>query len=139
MINVPELSIEIDVIKALIEGKTHYTLVADALAAFKTKFRYSERDVAYHLGISKSEVHRLMGISKLIPQLKAAAINYNVEKYVLVKVTELKENDPNRGELVFKILAGELKKYSDVREVRSVQLNRPKKKCCETCKKPLAA
>ncbi len=87
----------------------HYIDQADSILGYQKLTGVSERKITASLGISKSEVHRCLQIAKLPKDLKEAAKQHNVEKYVLLEWDELPKG-PLRDQIRQKILAGEISK-----------------------------
>ena len=83
-------SIEIT-IKHMIKTGEHYVHVANKIREYHEKTGYSERTMASWLGISKSEIHRMVLISYMDDSVKHAALMNNTEKYVLLEWDELRD------------------------------------------------
>jgi hypothetical protein len=104
-------------IEYLKEDEIHYTSKAKAILSVYRKLHISERDLAEKICMSKSEIHRMILIAKLDLDIHEAAIRHRVEKYVLVKLAELK----NKGRSVTystvydSIMIGESRHYSSVK------------------------
>lgn len=73
----------------------HYMELADMVYLTRMAERLSERELATKFEISKSEIHRLIVLAELDLEMRQAAKEFNIEKYVL-----LEWHDLNRG--VFK-------------------------------------
>ena len=69
----------------------HYTEEARIVREIAQTKGLSERKISALTGYSKSEIHRLLLISRLPEEVIRAAKAYNVEKYVLLEYTELPE------------------------------------------------
>jgi len=69
----------------------HYTEEARIVREIAQTKGLSERKISALTGYSKSEIHRLLLISRLPEEVIRAAKTYNVEKYVLLEYTELPE------------------------------------------------
>jgi ParB family chromosome partitioning protein len=87
----------------------HYIDQADSIWGYKKLTGASERKIQSALGISKSEVHRCLMIAKLPKQLKEAAKEFNIEKYVLLEWDAI-ATDEVKKKLRKKIVEGEITK-----------------------------
>lgn len=74
----------------------------------------SERQIAKQLGISKSEVHRYLKIINLPDNVKQAAFNFNIQKYVLLDWDSLEEGII-KSKMKFKILVGKIRTRAEFR------------------------
>jgi hypothetical protein len=81
-------SLEIE-IKGLLFANDHYVHISNKLRSYYELTGYAERTMAHHLGVSKSELHRLILIAYMPDSMKTAAVTYNTEKYVLLEWAEL--------------------------------------------------
>jgi ParB family chromosome partitioning protein len=106
----------------------HYIDQADSIYGYQKLTGTSERKITAALGISKSEVHRCLMIAKLPKDLKEAAKNFNIEKYVLLEWEELPRNE-FKDEIKEKILSGEITKRLQLKRIISqLKIEKPKKK-----------
>lgn len=106
----------------------HYIDQADSIYGYQKLTGTSERKITAALGISKSEVHRCLMIAKLPKDLKEAAKNFNIEKYVLLEWEELPKNE-FKDEIKEKILSGEITKRLQLKRIISqLKIEKPKKK-----------
>lgn len=94
----------------------HYIDRADGILNYQKTTGASERKICDALGISKSEVHRSLLISKMTKKLKEAAKSHNIEKYVLVEFDAL-PNDGFKKEVEKQILAGDIVKRAQLKRV----------------------
>jgi len=69
---------------------------------------YSERAMAKIFGVSKSEMNRLLIVSRLDSKLLAASKEYEIEKWVLFDFHNLKGCRSTKIRIKKEILAGEL-------------------------------
>lgn len=92
----------------------HYIDKADGIFNYQKATKASERKIQAALGISKSEVHRSLMIAKLPENIKEAAKEFDVEKYVLVEFDAL-EKGAFRTKIEKQILAGEIKKRAELK------------------------
>ncbi|MCB9094355.1 MAG: ParB/RepB/Spo0J family partition protein [Halobacteriovoraceae bacterium] len=92
----------------------HYIDQADSIFAYKKTTGASERKIQSSLGVSKSEVHRCLMIAKLPVKVKEAAKRYNIEKYVLLEWSKLK-NKTQKSQLRELIVSGELVKRAQLK------------------------
>lgn len=67
----------------------HYIDTADGILNYQKATQASERKITAALGISKSEVHRSLIVSRLPGEIKEAAKRNDVEKYVLLEYDAL--------------------------------------------------
>jgi len=98
----------------------HYIDQADSIMAYKKTTGSSERKIQSSLGISKSEVHRCLQIAKLPSSVKEAAKDFNIEKYVLLEWSKIK-NRKKKKEIQSLIVSGELTKRSQLKEMISIE------------------
>ncbi len=96
----------------------HYIDQADSIAAYKKTTGSSERKITASLGVSKSEVHRCLQISRLPVAVKEAAKEFNIEKYVLLEWSKIK-NRKTKVSVKKMIVAGELTKRSELKKILS--------------------
>ncbi len=99
----------------------HYIDKADGIYHYQKATGASERKIEADLGISKSEVHRALIISKLSAEIKEAAKTYNIEKYVLVEFQE-EQNAQLKMLMNQKILEGSLRKRHHLRDMKKQYL-----------------
>lgn len=93
----------------------HYIDQADSIFGYKKLTGASERKIQSALGISKSEVHRCLLIAKMPKDLKEAAKEFNIEKYVLLEWSALEKGKP-KDEILKLILTGKIKKRTELRK-----------------------
>ncbi len=106
----------------------HFIDQADSIFGYQKLTGSSERKITAALGISKSEVHRCLMIAKLPKDLKEAAKEYNIEKYVLLEWDELPKNE-FKDEIKGSILSGEVTKREQLKRIISqLKIEKPKKK-----------
>jgi ParB family chromosome partitioning protein len=94
----------------------HYIDKADGILNYQKATKASERKITAALGISKSEVHRSLLISKLAKRVREAAKTYDIEKYVLLEYDALQSGEFKKA-IEKKILSGELKKRSQLKRL----------------------
>ncbi|MCM2350590.1 MAG: ParB/RepB/Spo0J family partition protein [Bacteriovoracaceae bacterium] len=105
----------------------HYIDQADSIYGYQKLTGTSERKITAALGISKSEVHRCLMIAKLPKDIKEAAKNFNIEKYVLLEWDELPQNE-FKDEIKGKILSGDITKRVQLSKIISqLKIEKPKK------------
>ena len=106
----------------------HYIDQADSIYGYQKLTGTSERKITAALGISKSEVHRCLMIAKLPRDIKEAAKEFNIEKYVLLEWNELPKNE-FKDEIKSRILSGEITKRLQLKRIISqFKIEKPKKK-----------
>jgi len=94
----------------------HYIDKADGIGAYQKATGFSERKIQNALGISKSEVHRGLLISKLDMEVKEAAKQFNIEKYVLLEWDAL-EPGQFKDEIKDEIVDGRIVKRSQLKRM----------------------
>lgn len=105
----------------------HYIDQADSIYGYQKLTGTSERKITAALGISKSEVHRCLMIAKLPKQLKEAAKQFNIEKYVLLEWDELPKNE-FKDEIKNRILGGEITKRVQLKRIiGQFKIEKPKR------------
>ena len=87
----------------------HYIDQANGIYNYQQATKATERKIVSVLGISKSEVHRSLVIAKLPLELKEAAKQFDIEKYVLVEYEAL-EDSPIKDKLYDQIVEGKIRK-----------------------------
>ncbi len=92
----------------------HYIDKADGILNYQKATDSSERKIQNALGSSKSEVHRSLIIAKLPENIKNAAKEFNIEKYVLLEF-EVMDNSPLKKKISKEIIAGKIRKRVDLR------------------------
>lgn len=102
-------------IRQLHKERYHYIEVAEAIVNFYNETHFSERTMAKQLGISKSEIHRLLKLGSLPASLKNAAKTYDTEKYVLLDWFALPEGTI-KNVLRTDIISGKLTNRKKLRE-----------------------
>jgi hypothetical protein len=104
-----------------VKNSIHWTLLADMVSDLKKLTNMSERNLAVALNMSKTEIHRLMVIADLPKSFKFIAQVTNMEKYVLLEWTELKD-EKIKNKLGKKIVAGEIVKRKQLKNhLRALQ------------------
>lgn len=63
----------------------HYLEKADVIAEFKSKSGLSERALAAALGISKSQIHRYIDLSRTRIDLRLAVLEHNTDFHVMAR------------------------------------------------------
>ncbi len=91
----------------------HYVDKADGILNYQLATEASERKIQAALGISKSEVHRSLLIAKMPRNLKEAAKQHDIEKYVLLEWDALSKS-PLKNEIEKKILDGVITKRAEL-------------------------
>lgn len=87
----------------------HYIDQADSIWGYQKLTEASERKIQAALGISKSEVHRCLLIAAMPKDVKEAAKEHNIEKYVLLEWHQL-PNGALKTEVKKDILSGKITK-----------------------------
>lgn len=89
----------------------------ELLNEYRFTYQLSERGVASRLGMSKSQVHRLISL-KIIPEMVwdylESGRGYNLEKYVLFDLSKMPESVIRK--LAPKIVSGEIQKRAHLKE-----------------------
>jgi len=85
----------------------HYIDKADGILNYQQVTKASERKIQKALGISKSEVHRSLLIARLPDDIKEAAKQYDIEKYVLLEFDAIDES-PLKDKIEREIIAGQI-------------------------------
>lgn len=116
----------------------HYIDKADGILNYQKTTGASERKICDALGISKSEVHRSLLISKMTKKLKEAAKSHNIEKYVLVEFDALPTGNFKK-EVEKKILSGEIIKRAQLKRILSTGVITETKTARKTSTKKVAA
>jgi ParB family chromosome partitioning protein len=93
----------------------HYTEKATELLGLMVKYDHSERSLAIAAYISKSEIHRMITIAKMSAEIKHAAKEFNIEKYVLLELVGIKDLS-TRKSATSKILSGEIRRRKQLRD-----------------------
>ncbi len=96
----------------------HYIDQADSIAAYKKTTGSSERKIQSALGVSKSEVHRCLKISRLPIAVKEAAKEFNIEKYVLLEWSKIKTRKI-KADVKKMIISGDLTKRAELKKILS--------------------
>jgi ParB family chromosome partitioning protein len=103
----------------------HYIDQADSIKAYQNTTGASERKIQSALGVSKSEVHRCLLISKLPRPIKESAKKFDIEKYVLLEWSKI-EDKALKANVKSKIVNGELFKRAELRDL--LEAHAPAKK-----------
>lgn len=96
----------------------HYVDKADGILNYQIATEASERKIQAALGISKSEVHRSLLIAKMPRNLKEAAKEHDIEKYVLLEWDAMSKSS-FKNEIEKKILGGEITKRAELAQIIS--------------------
>lgn len=91
----------------------HYVDKADGILNYQIATDASERKIQAALGISKSEVHRSLLIAKMPKNMKEAAKQYDIEKYVLLEWDALPKGT-QKSDIEKRILSGEVTKRAEL-------------------------
>lgn len=94
----------------------HYIDKADGIYNYQQATKASERKVCEALGISKSEVHRSLIIAKMDADLREAAKNHDIEKYVLLEYDALTDQ-PLRKKIARQIVIGQVRTRAELRKM----------------------
>ncbi len=96
----------------------HYIDKADGVYNYQKATGASERKIVDALGISKTEVHRALLLSKLPKEVKEAAKKYDIEKYVLLEFDAVEDKDL-RQKICDQIAKGEVLRRTDLKKALS--------------------
>jgi hypothetical protein len=100
----------------------------ELLNEYRDYYQLSERNIASKLGMSKSQVHRLISL-KVIPKIVWDYLDsghgVNVEKYVLYELSEMP--DKMMTKLAAKVVSGDIQKVRQLRVLKD-RLIKGKKK-----------
>lgn len=96
----------------------HYIDKADGILNYQKATKASERKIVAALGISKSEVHRSLIIAKLPVDIKEAAKNFDIEKYVLVEFDAI-DTGALKRKVASHIKKGDIRKRSELKKAMS--------------------
>jgi hypothetical protein len=107
-------SLEIE-LKQMVADNEHFVHIANKLKSYYELTGYAERTMAHFLGISKSEIHRLVLIAYMSDSVKNAATTYNTEKYVLLEWSELRDQQM-RNYLYTDLVAGTIRKRKQLKQ-----------------------
>lgn len=110
-----ETSANLQILKSLISSSSHYIDIAEAMLEYKLSSNLSERSISAFTGVSKSEVHRLLKIARISPELKEAAKKHQINKYVLVIFSD--KNYSNKEQLARAITEGKLRSWSQAKRM----------------------
>lgn len=88
----------------------HYTRKARVIWMLVERHHLSERQIAKHVGMSKSEVNRMLSIGMLDQEIRFSAERYKTDKYVLLHFWKTKHPEIEKG-----ILSGKYTKYRQVK------------------------
>lgn len=91
----------------------HYVDKADGILNYQLATNASERKIQGALGISKSEVHRSLLIAKMPKNIKEAAKQHDIEKYVLLEWDALSKG-AEKNQIEKQILSGDITKRSEL-------------------------
>lgn len=94
----------------------HFIDKADGILNYKNASQASERQIVKALGASKSEVHRSLLIAKLPTNIKEAAKQFNIEKYVLLEWGQLDEGNLKK-KIEKSIIEGKLVKRAQLKKM----------------------
>lgn len=94
----------------------HYIDKAEGIKNYQQATKASERKIEIALGISKSEVHRSLTISKLSTLVKKSVKIHNIEKYVLIEYAHLTES-PEKKKIERMIIHGMITKRSQFKKI----------------------
>lgn len=92
----------------------HYIDVADSIYQYQQASGASERKIMVALGVSKTEVHRSLQLAKIPQELKLAAKNFQLEKYVLLEWESIDQEDIKKA-LLELIASGRIRKRSELK------------------------
>lgn len=92
----------------------HFIDVADSILQYQQASGASERKIMVALGVSKTEVHRSLLLAKLPLEIKLAAKNYKLEKYVLLEWDKVAHPEIKKA-LLELIAVGKIRKRSELK------------------------
>lgn len=96
----------------------HYIDKADGISNYQKATKVSERKIQAALGISKSEVHRSLLISKMTKKVKEAAKIHDIEKYVLLELGAVADKNLKK-KLTERVVKGEITKRTQLKKAIS--------------------
>lgn len=96
----------------------HWLHVCAVVKIFKDSTQASERKLGTIFGISKTEIHRMLILSNIPSSVRKKAFENDVDKWVLVKMTQQDLSHGAYVHLVEGVLSGRLTKYSQVRDLK---------------------
>ena len=97
----------------VLEDEIHYVSKANSIAFVKKTFHLSERDMAQQIAMSKSELHRMLKISRLPKEIKEKAVFNKIEKWALIRLSEASGVAYN--EIYHGIMTGQITRHSQVK------------------------
>lgn len=100
-------------VEYLADDEIHYVSKANSIAFVKKTFQLSERVMADQLPISKSEINRMLKISRLPKEIKEKAVLNKIEKWVLIRLSLAKSFDYN--DLYHGIMSDQITKHGQVK------------------------
>lgn len=106
--------VDINLLKQLIEylaSDSHFFVKCDALAIFKSIEKLSERELARLVGRSKSEVHRMLDVTKADSDLREAVIQHKTDYHVLVRYFQT--TGSNQNKMYPLIINGTIKRHKE--------------------------
>lgn len=92
----------------------HFVDQCRILGEFQEKLNVSERGLTRIFGISKSQVHRMLTVTKLPWSVLHYARTHELEKYVLITLAEMPVSE-YRKIMIAKILQGSVRTYHHIR------------------------
>jgi hypothetical protein len=96
----------------------HYIHQCAVLKIFRDQTSSSERKLAIVFGISKSEIHRMLEICKIPSSVRKKAMDNDVEKWVLVKMSQPNLREAAYAHMVEGVLSGRITQYAQVKGLR---------------------
>lgn len=100
-------------------GNYHFSDFSRVLRRFKTETRFSERQLSEFFGISKTEINRLLNISRLDTEILNASRLWNIEKWVLIDFYNLKNIRMDKKLKIRKsILSGRVRTRKELRDLK---------------------
>ncbi len=120
-------------------SEMHWIDFATNLGEFQKTSNLSERKLAFCFSLSKSEVHRMLSVSKLSLQLRHVCKEFKTDYHVLCLFAEAPSSEI-KEKLREQILNGSIKKHKAAKEFLGDFLRRNKKplKKCKECKRKIA-
>ena len=100
----------------------HYIDKADGILNYQLATNASERKIQAALSLSKSDVHRSLQIAKMSLELREAAKNHDIEKYVLLEFDKVEESEFKEN-LYEKIRRGDIIKRSQLKKVLNKEID----------------
>jgi phosphate uptake regulator len=96
----------------------HYVEQCAMIKIFQDSTHTSERKIASAFGISKTEINRMLAVSKLSGKIRLSALRNDADKWVLSHVSKMGDDSINKKYIIEGILDGSITKYKQVKGIR---------------------